>query len=70
MNTAKKIIASLIAGAAIGVVAGILLAPDKGAVTRAKLKAKGKDWSNRLKGNIPCCHEKSGHTNRNKEEYV
>ncbi len=39
----KKIIVGLLAGAAVGVLAGILLAPDSGKETRKKLSKKGKD---------------------------
>lgn len=38
----------LLAGAALGVLAGILLAPDKGSVTRANLKRKILDLSEEL----------------------
>ncbi len=42
-NTSKVAIFSLIAGAAIGAICGILFAPDKGSVTRKKLKDKAED---------------------------
>lgn len=44
MNSTGKIITALAAGAALGLVAGILFAPDKGSETRKKLKAKGKKF--------------------------
>lgn len=42
MNNTGKILTALAAGAALGLVAGILFAPDKGSETRKKWKAKGK----------------------------
>ena len=39
---------TFIAGAAVGAIAGILLAPDKGSVTRDKLKTKAKDLGENL----------------------
>jgi len=38
MNTAKKVLYTMGAGMVIGLVAGLLLAPDKGAETRRKLR--------------------------------
>ncbi len=40
MNNTVKILTALIAGTAIGVVAGVLFAPNKGSETRKKLKGK------------------------------
>ncbi len=37
MNQTDRSILSFLAGAAVGVVAGILLAPDKGSVTRERI---------------------------------
>ena len=42
-NSASSFIFGLLAGAAVGVVAGILLAPDKGSVTREKLRKKASE---------------------------
>lgn len=46
MKADKKlwIAGSLLAGAAAGVVAGILLAPDKGSATRRKIAEKGEAY--------------------------
>jgi gas vesicle protein len=43
MNNSFKIVFALLVVTAIGGFAGILLAPDKGSKTRAKLVKKGKD---------------------------
>jgi gas vesicle protein len=49
MKSSSKIgLFSFIAGAAIGAIAGILLAPDKGSVTREKLKKQAKDLGENL----------------------
>lgn len=45
----SKIMLGLLGGVAIGAVAGILLAPDKGANTRKKLMQKGNDYTSGLK---------------------
>lgn len=42
MSSTGGIIAGLLAGCAIGVGLGVLYAPDKGEVTRKKVKAKAK----------------------------
>jgi len=44
-----KLILGLLAGLSIGVVAGILLAPDKGSRTRRKLMEKGEDYLDEMK---------------------
>jgi len=48
MENTGKIILSLFVGAAIGAVAGILLAPDEGEMTRENLKNKIVDLKNQL----------------------
>lgn len=45
----SKVVGSLVAGAAVGLAAGILLAPDKGKKTRAKLLEDAKDLTGKLK---------------------
>ena len=45
----NKIIAAVLLGAAAGAIAGILLAPDKGSVTREKIKVAGEDLKNTFK---------------------
>jgi gas vesicle protein len=45
----SKIVGSLVAGAAVGLAAGILLAPEKGKKTRAKLMKDAKDLTDKLK---------------------
>jgi gas vesicle protein len=49
MGNTGKILTALAAGAAIGIVTGILLAPDKGSETRKKIKEKGKKFTNDVK---------------------
>jgi gas vesicle protein len=48
-NNSGKIVAALIAGAAIGAAIGILFAPDKGSETRKKLSGSGEDFVETLK---------------------
>lgn len=48
MDTGKFLI-SMVAGAAVGALAGILLAPDKGTETRRKLLEKGGSYTKNLK---------------------
>jgi gas vesicle protein len=47
--SSSKIILSALAGLAIGSIAGILLAPDKGSSTRRKIANKGDDYIDDLK---------------------
>jgi len=44
-----KMLAGIIIGAALGAVAGILFAPDKGSVTRKKIADKAKETVEELK---------------------
>ncbi len=46
----KKVITGILAGAAVGALAGILLAPDKGSNTRKKISGKVNDVKDSLKG--------------------
>ena len=48
-NSTGKILVAMIAGAAIGGVLGILLAPDKGSETRKKISGKAEDLSDAVK---------------------
>ncbi len=50
MNS-KDFFSALLIGAGIGLVAGVLIAPDKGSETLKKLSNGAKDRFNRLKGN-------------------
>ncbi len=45
----KKNFLLVLIAAAVGAIAGILMAPDKGSETRKKLKKKAKDTANNLK---------------------
>jgi gas vesicle protein len=49
MKSSSKIaLFSFIAGAAAGAVLGLLFAPDKGSVTRQKIKTKAKEFSDEV----------------------
>ena len=43
-----KVVLGVLAGVAIGAVLGILLAPEKGSVTRKQILGKGEDYADRL----------------------
>lgn len=43
-----SVLAGLILGAAAGIAAGLLLAPEKGSVTRKKLKKKAEEFTDNL----------------------
>ena len=49
MSTGKKIVLGSLAGLAIGAIAGILFAPEKGSTTRKQIRDKGKDYMDKLK---------------------
>ena len=48
MSTGKVVLGTL-AGLAIGAIAGILFAPEKGSITRKKIMDKGDDYVDELK---------------------
>ncbi len=51
MNT-EKVVIGILAGFAIGAIAGILFAPDKGSITRKQILAKSGDYSDDLKAMV------------------
>ena len=44
----KKLLIGVLAGAAVGAIAGILFAPDKGSSTRRRFKRKSFDYTDEL----------------------
>ena len=52
MNTTAKIITGVLVGASVGIVAGILMAPDSGKNTRVKIANKTKDLKNLMAGTL------------------
>jgi len=48
-KTTAKVIGALLAGAAIGVAIGLLLAPEKGSDTRKKIKEGAGDLADKIK---------------------
>lgn len=51
-KSGDSLVLGLLAGAAIGVIAGILLAPEKGSETRRNLSQKGRDTVDNLKSKV------------------
>ena len=49
MNNTSKVLVTLASGVALGVVLGILFAPDKGTETRSKIKNKSKKLADDVK---------------------
>ena len=52
MNRSEKTLFSFVLGAAAGLAAGFLFAPDKGKSTREKLSSKASELKDELKENI------------------
>jgi len=52
MSKTSNLIVGFLSGAAIGLLAGILTAPDKGENTRAKIKNKVTDFANDISDNV------------------
>jgi gas vesicle protein len=50
MNTTTKVITGFIAGASLGILTGILIAPNSGKRTREQIADKTKDLKNRMVG--------------------
>jgi gas vesicle protein len=71
MNTAVKVIGGFLAGAAIGTVTGILIAPDKGKNTRKKLKDESTRLANQLSESVSnSIHALKDDYNRKLDEYA
>lgn len=49
MNNTGKIVTAVAAGAAAGVILGVLFAPDKGSETRRKINEQGKKIADNVK---------------------
>jgi len=49
MNKYSKIGLAFVAGAAVGAIAGLLFAPDKGSETRRKMADKAREWKDDMK---------------------
>ncbi len=50
MSSTTKIVLGLLAAAAAGAAAGILLAPEKGSITRQRIKDNFNEWIDELTG--------------------
>ena len=51
-NTNAKLVGALLVGAAIGGALGILIAPEKGSVTRNKIAGKSEDLAKGIKEKV------------------
>ena len=72
MSTAIKVLSGFIAGAAIGTIAGIIIAPDKGRNTLKKIKEESKHLSDEIVGSLSntlhtLTHAEGDRTKRSKE---
>jgi len=56
MNS-SKVLLGVLGGVAVGALAGILLAPNKGSKTRKKIMNKGKDFADDMKGKFEELYE-------------
>ena len=56
MNS-SKVLLGVLGGVAVGAIAGILLAPDKGSKTRKKIMDKGKGFADDMKGKFEELYE-------------
>ena len=65
MANTSKLLVALAAGAAVGIAAGILLAPDKGSETRKKIAGQGRKLTGQLNDTI---REGKDHFNKLKSE--
>ena len=58
MNDTTKILAAFAAGALVGAIAGVLLAPDKGSETRKRISKEGKRLANSMMDKFKAGKEK------------
>lgn len=73
MNTGKVVLGTL-AGLAIGAIAGILFAPEKGSTTRKQIMDKGDDYIDELKSKfddfVGSLNDKYESTKKDAEEFA
>jgi len=55
MSDTKKILIAVAAGIAVGAIAGVLLAPDKGSNTRKKIIDEGQNLAGAVKEKFKVC---------------
>ena len=60
----------LLAGFALGVLAGILLAPDKGSETRKKIGKSGKDLKSKFNEFVDSIHDKFNSVKNEAEDFA
>jgi gas vesicle protein len=60
----------LLAGFALGVLAGVLLAPDKGSETRRKISERGRDLKNKFNDFVDSIQDKLHSVKKDAEEFV
>lgn len=70
MNTTSKILTAMAVGAAVGAIAGLLLAPDKGSETRRKLKEQGRKVADEMKAKFQKGKEKMNGMKEDMEEAI
>lgn len=65
----KKLLAGFIAGAAAGVLIGILLAPDKGSHTRDKMAKRMNDRFRKIKRSLASLGDEENHADETSYEW-
>ena len=70
MSAGKKVALGVLAGAAVGAIAGVLLAPDKGSETRKKISKKTSDTVNAAKDKVASVVDTIGSKLQNGKEEV
>lgn len=61
----SKVVLGVLGGIAVGAIAGLLLAPDKGSKTRKKIVSKGKNIADEMKGKFEDLYENATHKYEN-----
>lgn len=64
MKTNNKLLLAIAAGAVIGGILGLLLAPDKGEITRSRIKSAGKKLADQAEDLFAEARKLSGLTSR------